>query len=175
MEMVYVLIRFDHPANKPYGDIWFSDSRWSPDDPPIKPTGYTEQANRLAKALHDKFESSVKVIRDAVAVDDTGATNIPVFEVYFIDPLCTIPTSNNCASPFFGPPSPPDKEIRQKDEVLLAESEKLGSMKELMKDDGGSFDLIFLKEIGERNKVPGNNNDIKRLVGEIDELLKSQI
>jgi len=173
MEMVYVLIRFYHPADKPYSDIWFSDSRWSPDAPPITPTGYTAQANRLAKALHDKFESSVKVIRDAVEVDATGATNVPVFELYFIDPLCTIPTSNNPEPPFFGQPSPPDKEIRQKDEVLLAESEKLGSMKELMKDDGGSFDLIFLKEIGERNKVPENDSDIQRLVSEIDELLKS--
>src|SRR5438132_4534450 len=110
MEMAYVLIRFYHPADKPYSDIWFSDSPWTPDNPPITPTGYTEQANRLAKKLHDELESSVTVIRDAVEVgaEDTGAPTVKVFEVYFIDPLCTIPTSGN-PEPFFGQPSHPDE------------------------------------------------------------------
>jgi hypothetical protein len=43
-----------------------------------------------------------------------------------------------------------------------------------MNGKGGSFDLIFFKEIGERNKEP-DDSDIQRLVGAIDDLLKSQV
>jgi len=173
--MVFVLIKFFHPAGKPYDDMWFHDSHWSPDSPDRpEPTGYTDQANKLAKMLHERFNSKdnskvnvINVIQDA--------TDTQVFEVRFVDLLCAIQVSDKPEDSLFfdlDQRSPQDEEIRKKLNDLLAKSEKLGSMKDRMKDLGGSFDLIFLKEIGERDKVPESESERELLVEAIRQLLE---
>lgn len=175
--MAYVLIRFFHSSQDPIEHIFDSPQPSSP-----KYTGYTDSAHTLAAELKKKAAELKKEI--GVILDATPKEN--VFEVTFIQPLCTIQATEEASSPTQATEEAPFPALFEPGQYSYQNKplyegiknlpEAVGGELDNLKGSDGTFDLVYMKEIydSKDNQEQGKPESkvITTLVNKIATLLK---
>jgi hypothetical protein len=163
--MAYVLIRFFHSSEDPI------ERTYSRDDPPQtsgqQSTRYTDLARTLAAELQ-KLAKKPGIILDATPKEN-------IFEVTFIQPLCTIQATEGASSPALFEReqySCPDNDTQLYQDIEQLPKADLGGELDNLKGSDGTFDLVYMKEIYD-SQEKGKPQDITGLVNEVSALLQS--